>query len=58
MEHGPTGAHLSTKLCEWCERPSRYPICPQCLGAPPERPTFQNFLPVELAEVKPARKRK
>jgi len=57
MEHGATGAHLSTKLCEWCERPSRYPICPQCLGAPPAREPFANFLPVEPAITDPAPRR-
>ena len=51
MEHGPTGAHLSIKRCEWCGRPARYPICPPCLGAPEPRPTFANFLPVEAAIV-------
>lgn len=54
MEHGPTGAYLSAKLCEWCERPSRYPICPQCLGAPPAREPFAKFLPVEPAITDPA----
>lgn len=53
-EHGPTGAYLSAKLCEWCHKPARYPICPQCLGAPPAREPFANFLPVEPAITDPA----
>ena len=55
-EHGPTGCYLKAKVCEWCDAPSKLPICPQCLGAPPARPTFANYLPVEPAIVEPPKR--
>jgi hypothetical protein len=55
-EHGPTGCYLTQKRCELCGRKARYPICPQCMGEPEPRPTFVNFLPIELAVTEPPKR--